>query len=76
MVKLMSDEQTDYLSYQLRLWRESGKEQTAWRASLERSRSAKREVFPSLDELFEHLQRRMGAVLDADGDGDKTTTGR
>lgn len=72
----MSNEQTDYLSYLLRLWRENGKEQTAWRASLERSRTAKRQAFPSLDELFEHLQQRVGVVLDADGDDDKTTIGR
>jgi hypothetical protein len=72
----MSNEQPDYLSYLLRLWREKGKGQAAWRASLERSRTAKRQVFPSLDDLFEHLQRRTGAVFDTDGDADKTTMGR
>jgi hypothetical protein len=72
----MSNEQPDYLSYLLRLWRENAKGQTAWRASLERSRTAKRQVFPSLDDLFRHLQRRTGAVFDADGNDDKATTGR
>jgi hypothetical protein len=72
----MSNEQADYVSYLLRLWRDSGKEQTAWRASLEGSRTAKRQGFPSLDKLFEHLQQRMGAVPDADGDDDMTATVR
>jgi hypothetical protein len=72
----MANEQPDYLSYLLRLWREDDEGQTAWRASLERSRTAKRQVFPSLDDLFEHLQQRTGAVLDADVNGDKATTGR
>jgi hypothetical protein len=72
----MSNEQPDYLSYLLRLWREKGKEQTPWRASLERPRTARRQVFPSLDDLFEYLQRQTGVAFLTDGDNDETTTGR
>ena len=71
----MSDEQPDYLSYLLRLWRERAKGQTAWRASLERSRTAKRRAFASLDDLFEYLQRQTSVAFDAEGDDDESTTG-
>jgi hypothetical protein len=71
----MSNEQTDYLSYLLRLWRENGEGQTVWRASLERSRTARRQVFPGLEDLCEYLQRRTGVAFGADADDDETTTG-
>jgi hypothetical protein len=63
----MSNEKPDYLAYLLRLWKEEGKGQNAWRASLQRSRTAKRRVFANLDDLFAYLQRQMGVALDADG---------
>jgi hypothetical protein len=76
-VKSVSDEQADYVSYLLRIWREKGKGQPVWRASLERSRTAERQVFPSLEELFEYLlQQQTSVAFDADGDNDEAATGR
>ena len=42
----MSNEQPDYLSYLLRLWREDGEELSNWRASLESALTGERHVFP------------------------------
>ncbi len=64
----MSNEQPDYLSYLLRMWREDGEEQNDWRASLESALTHKRYVFPSLMELFAFLRRQTGAGCDADED--------
>ena len=63
------------MSYLLRLWREETEGQTGWRASLERSRTAKRRVFANLDGLFEYLQRQTSAAVDVDGDDEEITTG-
>ena len=76
LVRSVSNEQSDYFSYLLRLWREKDKDRPVWRASLERSRTAERQVFPSLDDLFEYLQWQTGVGFDADGDDDETATGR
>jgi len=46
------EEQSGYVSYLLRLWRESG----IWRASLESTHTGELSVFASLDELFDHLR--------------------
>ncbi len=52
-------EQSDYVSYLLRLWREGDSEQEAiWRASLESTRTGERRAFASLDELFDYLRER------------------
>ena len=64
----MSNEQPNYLSYLLRLWRENGEEQNDWRASLESALTGKRHVFPSLVKLFAFLQRQTGMGCDADED--------
>jgi hypothetical protein len=64
----MSNEQPDYLSYLLRLWREDSKGATNWRASLESAITGKRHVFPCLMELFAFLQRETVAGCDANGD--------
>ena len=45
-------EQSDYLSYLLRLWQVS-EEETTWRASLESSHTGERKGFASLDDLFD-----------------------
>ncbi len=67
----MPREQPDYLSYLLRLWRDDedggihrGKDQVAWRASLENSLTGKRQGFRSLDDLFAFLQQETGVVVD------------
>ena len=56
-----------YLSYLLRLWRDTGSDRSrhseeppAWRASLESSRSGQRRVFADLDELVAFLRRQTG----------------
>ena len=51
----MAQEQPDYLSYLLRLWRVS-EEKAAWRASLESSRTGKRIGFTDLESLFAYLK--------------------
>ena len=64
----MSSEQPEYMSYLLRLWRDDGEGATGWRASLESSLTGKRQVFASLDELFDFLRRQTGAMSVVDGD--------
>lgn len=76
VVRVVSNDQAEYLSYLLRLWREKDRDRPVWRASLERSRTAERQVFPSLDDLFEYLRWQTGVGFDADGDDDETATGR
>lgn len=63
----MAEEQPDYLSYLLRLWRVSGDERShrvgkkvIWRASLESSHVGGRKVFASLDDLFDFLREQTG----------------
>lgn len=64
----MLDEQPDYRSYLLRLWRENGEGGTSWRASLESALTGERHVFPSLIKLFSFLQGQTVAVCDVDKD--------
>jgi hypothetical protein len=68
------EEQADYLSYLLRLWREDdgggGHREDAepdqaggkavWRASLESVRTGERRSFASLEELFDFLREQAG----------------
>jgi hypothetical protein len=52
-------EQSDYVSYLLRLWREGdGEREVVWRASLESTRTGERRYFASLDELFDYLREQ------------------
>lgn len=53
-----SQEQPDYLSYLLRLWRESDGEVPVWRASLKSSHTGEKVGFGSLEELCEFLRRQ------------------
>ncbi len=50
-----TEEARDYLSYLLRLWRESG-QKAAWRASLEDPRTGERLGFASLVDLVAFLE--------------------
>lgn len=68
----MSNEQPDYLSYLLRLWREDSKGPTNWRASLESAITGERHVFPCLMELFAFLERQTVARCDANEDDSAT----
>ena len=71
----MAKDQSDYLSYLLRLWRVSGDEasrcregKAAWRASLESSQTGERRGFASLDDLCDFLREQTGVSSDANGD--------
>jgi len=69
----MLEEQADYLSYLLRLWRvdeaggpssgpgvDSSLEAITWRASLESAHSSERWFFASPEELYAFLLRQIG----------------
>ncbi len=58
----MLEKQSNYLSYLLRLWRDS--ETGPWRASLESTGHAEIKTFPSLEALFAFLKAQLGEVED------------
>jgi hypothetical protein len=64
-----SQEQRDYLSYLLRLWRESDGDASVWRASLRSSRTRERVGFGSLEELFQFLRKQTGILPNAERGG-------
>ena len=68
----MSNEQPDYLSYLLRLWREDSRGPTNWQASLESAITGERHVFPCLMGLFAFLERQTVARCDASEDDSAT----
>jgi hypothetical protein len=53
----MTKEETHYLSYLLRLWRDSDVE-NVWRASIESPHTGQCQGFAGLDELFAFLQQQ------------------
>jgi hypothetical protein len=68
-------EQSDYLSFLVRLWRASGgvgsrrnPEGVIWRASLMDTLTEERVTFATIDDLFTFLRRQVGTTLDADQD--------
>ena len=65
----MAKEQPVYISYLLRLWRETGsgehvrgEERAVWRASLESPRTGERWGFGGLTDLFAFLERECGPI--------------
>lgn len=58
----MHNEQPDYLSYLLRLWRVGRKEEAAWRASLESPYTGERRGFANLADLFTFLEKDTSRV--------------
>jgi hypothetical protein len=48
---------TDYLSYLLRLWRDSD-DRAPWRASLQSAQTCERIHFASLESLLDYLRRQ------------------
>jgi hypothetical protein len=58
VVKAMSSERSDYISYLLRLWRERGAGSACWRASLECSLTGKRHLFANMEQLFAFVRRQ------------------
>jgi hypothetical protein len=63
----MANQQPDYVSYLLRLWRASDGEDTVWRASLESPHTGERKGFASLDELFDFLRQQTAVSSDSSG---------
>ena len=57
----MDEEQYNYASYLLRLWRAKQDGQMAWRASLECAQDGQRMNFASLEALMTFLQEQFGA---------------
>jgi hypothetical protein len=73
LVKAMTQERSDYLSFLLRLWRvrnsqnsQGGAEEMVWRASLQDTLTDEQVSFASLEDLVAFLRRQMGSVSDAD----------
>ena len=54
----MSEERDAYQAYLLRLWRVPCQGRWQWRASLENPRSAERQLFAGLPQLFAFLGER------------------
>jgi hypothetical protein len=71
----MGQEQPEYLSYLLRLWRVSGEGEAVWRASLESPHTGERHGFAGLTDLFTFLKQEASRAaqrqdaLDADEKG-------
>jgi hypothetical protein len=63
----MNKEQTDYLAYQLRLWRVRNEGRAIWRASLKSARTRECRGFASLDDLFDFLRQQASVSLDPHG---------
>jgi hypothetical protein len=55
-----SEDQQDYLSFLLRLWRVEGTGKGVWRAALKSSHTGKQIGFGSLEDLFDFLRARAG----------------
>jgi len=64
----MSKEQTDYVSYLLRLWRVHDNGPGTWRAELRSAKTGERIGFASLDELFVHLSAETGTSVTPGGE--------
>lgn len=62
-------QQSQYLSYLLRLWQEGGGDPPLWRASLESPQSEEPQRFSGLNELFAYLRERTDIVPPAGGFG-------
>ena len=63
------DQQSQYLSYLLRLWQEGSGDPPLWRASLESPQREEPQRFAGLDELFAYLRERTGMVPPVGGSG-------
>jgi hypothetical protein len=50
------EEEKDYRSYLLRLWRAEGRGMAVWRASLRSAQTGRSVAFANLEELFEYLR--------------------
>jgi hypothetical protein len=64
-----SEEQQDYFSYLLRLWKTGGGERLLWRASLKSVHDGQQVGFASLEDLFHFLRTCTSTVRASEGDG-------
>ncbi len=71
MTKHSMQDPPHYVSYLLRLWKPTGDEHAAWRASLESSLDRQQINFASLKALLEFLMARFGQV---EGEQSKSST--
>ena len=58
----MSEREPEYLSYLLRIWRESQDDGRRWRASLEDTANGEVEGFSDIESLIEGLRQRTKKV--------------
>ena len=72
---MATTEQSDYLSFLVRLWRVSGgvgskrnPEEAVWRASLLDTLTEERVTFATIDDLFTFLRRQIGTTLNTNRD--------
>jgi hypothetical protein len=68
----MAKQQSDYLSYLLRLWRVDGGERAIWRASLHNPHTREQRGFASLDDLFWFLRKQTSGKPDVEADKCRT----
>jgi hypothetical protein len=64
----MSEKQTPYRSYLLRLWPATEQGRVTWRASLENPHTGERLGFASLERLFAFLEDQTTAAVIGDGE--------
>lgn len=69
----MSEKQTTYLSYLLRLWRTPTPGKAAWRASLENPQTGERRGFASLDAMVAFLRQQIDLAPDRQGEESEAT---
>ena len=69
----MTEEQREYQSYLLRLWRTSHNGKPGWRASLESAQTGERYGFADLVSLFAFLEEQTGGDT---SQGDRLPTRR
>ena len=60
------EQERDYYSYMMRLWRVSERGTMVWRASLESAQTGERKGFVALDDMFDYL-REQAAPLSGQG---------
>ena len=66
MENLVTERQTQYLAYLLRLWQTQDKGEIGWRASLENAHTGEKLAFAHLDELVVFLRERIGLAAPAE----------
>ena len=68
----MGGKERRYIAYLVRLWQIEREGQLVWQASLEDSRTGKRQGFSSVEALFDFVRRQMDSTPASRGDKDET----